>query len=162
MSQTQSLRDLKDTLLKFASSELTSHAANVLAIGVILFSYLNIIYPDFQVECNLSSPLIFKPTFNFIVVFCVFWILNSGIIFSTLRLVYYGGIAHEIIYFSGTATDISQLSVAVANKLANKTFFKIPLKLFSSGISESKGGIYFALLLGLIVSGILFFTFLVK
>lgn len=45
------LEHSKETLLHFASSELTSHAANLIGLAVILFAYLNIIYPDFPKIC---------------------------------------------------------------------------------------------------------------
>lgn len=182
----------KDTLLHFASSELTSHAGSLLALSVILFTYLSIIFPNFQMSFDLYSAILFKPTFDYIVIFLIFWVLNSGIIFTAMRLIFYGAYAHAIIVFPEDKDrekleaelakinkkrkelkenelimndlNIKHLRDLISTALKEEKFLGIiPYNWFSSGISERKsGGLVFSFALGFLVSKILFFVFLVK
>lgn len=168
------LEQSKDTLLKFASSGLSLHASNLIGESVILFAYLNVILSSDRfprIEINLNKCIPFRPTFDYIIIFIIFWILNSGIIFSVMRLIYYGRFAHEIIVFPQSEDDaknmenikvIKTLRDKVAINTAKGTFFKIPQKWFSSGIAKLTGGLWFSFGLGFIISKILFFVFFIK
>jgi len=92
------LEKSKAALLHFASAEITSHAADLIGLAVLLFAYLNIIYPNFPKIClNPYSLITLKQVFDYVVIFIIFWVLNSGVIFAVMRLIYCGGYANAII-----------------------------------------------------------------
>ena len=166
------LEKAKETLLHFASSELASHASNLMGLSVILFAYLTAVFQSCyfpRIEINLSyiPP---RPTFDYVVIYIIFWFLNSGIVFSTMRLVYYGKYGHAIIVFPETKDDekwvpfidgIKTLRDRVAEN-ATKGKFKTILRWFSTGISEFGAGVLVSLILGFIISLALFWVFFIK
>ncbi len=158
----------KEVLLSFVSSEITSHAGSILGLAVLLFAYLTAIFDSNyfpKISVNLAN-IPFRPTFDYAVIFVIFWVLISGIMYSVMRLIYYGNFANETIHFSekkGRSLEMKELwDEVAANVHKIRGFSIVPMSWFSRGISKDKGGIWFSFGIGFIMSVILFVVFFIK
>lgn len=153
---------LKDSLLRFTSSELTSHASNIIGLSIILFAYLNVVSRYFteRIPFSLTFSLSEATTWRYTVVFLILWVVNAGIIFSILRLVFYGKFASEIIHYQGTVFSLIELWTKVGDKVKEARFFGLPIRWFSEGISGLSRGLWFSFLVSFLVTAILIWTFL--
>ena len=147
--------DFKESLLRFTSSELTSHASNIIGFAIILFAYLNVVSRYFQ-PVPLKPPFcLSESTLRYIIVFGILWVINTIIIFALGRLAYYGKIATKLIYYDESVDSSAKLWEETTNKVD-----KIPFKWFSKGISVLSIGFWLSLFVSFVVSFILIWTFL--
>jgi hypothetical protein len=159
----------KETLLHFASAELTSHASNIIGLALILFSYLNIVFGSGYFErvstvSLMQTPLaglLVKSSLDYIIIFLVFWLINSGILFQLMRLVYYGRWSHYIIVCTENVDTVNELRNVVQRKAAEdkRRFFLVPVQWFAEGVSEHSIGFWFSLIVSFVYSSILFYVF---
>ena len=110
----------KETLLRFASSELTSHASNIIGFTILLFTYLNVATNRFErlvfvlpESINLSDV---KFGIFYVFLYLIFWVLNSGVFFCTMRLIYYGKYGNAIIHSKKRLKTIAGLNQAVGQR----------------------------------------------
>jgi len=156
----KSTEDLKETLLRFVTAELTSHASLIIGFSIILFAYLNVIsqfYPD-RVPFILS----FYPStaLRYLAIFLILWVLNTLIMYTLIRLAYYGKLATLIIFYDKTTNSSMKLWKEVTDVVKKATLFKIPMNWYSKGMSIKSIGFWFSLFVGFVMSFILMWTFL--
>jgi len=153
--------DFKEILLRFVSSELTSHAGSFIGLSVILFAYLNVIsqfYPD-RVPFILYFD--FSPSaWRYLIIFLILCVIDTFIIYTAVRLAYYGKLATQLIYYVKSTNSSKQLWEKTTSVVNGTTFWKIPLEWYSRGVSSFSKGFGFSFLLGSIFSFILIMTFL--
>lgn len=90
----------KDVILDYASSEITSHASSILGLAVLLFACLTAVFDSGsfpKISVNLSY-VFTRHTFDYGVIFVLFWVLVSGILYQVMRLIYYGNVANETLH----------------------------------------------------------------
>jgi len=155
--------EIKDNLLRFASSELTSHASNLLGISILLFTYLNVTiqsqyFPKIQFPLA-ESAFNLKTVFDYSVIFLIFWVLNTGVFFTVVRLVYYGKYANTIIRYEKPINSLKELHEEVCNRVRNEKFLGVSLGSFSSGVSELSKGFWYSFVIGFILSIVVFSVF---
>jgi hypothetical protein len=151
--------ELKRNLLHFVSSELTSHAASIVGLSVLLFTCINVFARDgFLPRLQFSHALyISKTTFDYVIAFLAFWTLNTGIFYSFMRLTYYGAFAHETIILEDfTPNSLESLRKHVAGEIKGVTSW------FSGGLSWKSDGSRLSLLVGLAISLVLFVVLFVE
>jgi len=151
--------ELKRTLLQFVSSELTAHAATVVGISVLLFTAVNVFTREnFLPAIHFPMQLVIsKITFDYAVVFFVFWMLCAGFTYSFMRLMFYGALADEILDLKGfSPSNLEDLRNKIAEKIAEKRGMEKVITWFSGGIGWGSSGFRFSLLIGLSVDVILF------
>ena len=150
--------------MHFVSAELTSHSSNLIGLSIILLSYLSVATGRFpRVQFIYGNCFLFcfsKSTFDYIVLFLIFWLLNSGIIFSVMRLAYYGHLSSKIIDSERKKKSLKELWDAIAEDVMDKKILGVlPIKWFKSGIGRLSGGICISLAVGFLLSILLFFVF---
>lgn len=152
--------DFKEILLRFVSSELTSHASGIIGFSIILFAYLNVIsqfYPD-RIP---FTPCFYHPaSTRTLFVFLILWAINTLIIYTLLRVAYYGKIASELIQYDKPTNSSKELWDKVTNEIRKETFFTVPFEWFRKGISSLSIGFWLSLFVSFVVSSILIWTFL--
>lgn len=131
-------------MLNFVDSEITSHSNNLIGLAVILFAYLTAIFESKlfpQVTINLYAPFSVQPAFNYFVIFVIFWILNSGIIFTVLRLIYYGKYTRALMDFKEQVGSLADLREKIRDIVRSEEVFGIRMKWVESGIAVSSIGL---------------------
>ena len=153
----QDTENAKGILLRFCSSELTSHASGLIGFSVMLFAYLNVIsqfYPDrvpFILSCSLSTS-----TMRYLVIFGILWAINTFIIYTLGRLAYYGKFAFGLIKYDKPADSSAKLWDSIYTEIGNAKAYKW----FSHGISSMKAGFWLSVCVSFAVSFVLIWTFL--
>lgn len=159
-SEIDQLDKLKDILLRFVSSELTSHASNLVGLSIILFAYLDVATRLFPRPLKPETCNWVLSCFSYIMIFLIFWIVNSGIIFTLMRLVFYGHIADKIINYDKDVKTLEKLWNDIG-KNGKEEEQIIPLKWFRSGIARLSRGLIFSFIVGFAVTFLLFLVFFV-
>jgi len=134
---------VKESYLRFISSELTSHASNIVGFSIILFAYVNI-------TIEIFKPLPLKPEFSlsyhtcihalrFLLVSVILWLIISIIIFAIMRLIYYGKASYRVITYEISADSLKQLHEKITAKVGKVKIFKvISMGWFEEGISTER------------------------
>jgi hypothetical protein len=151
--------ELKRNLLHFVSSELTSHAASIVGLSVLLLTCIDVFTREnFLPRIQFSLVLdVSKATFDYGTAFFAFWLLSTGIFYSFMRLTYYGAYAHETIILEDfTPNSLESLRKHVAGEIKGMTSW------FSGGMSWKSTGFRLSLLVGLAISLVLFAVLFVK
>lgn len=119
---------LKESILRFASSELTSHAASFIGLSIILFSYLTFVADRFA-AVPLSSTIVLndKSTFDYMIIFLILWLLISGILFALMRLVYYGHFVYHTINIISGKESLKGLYVDISEEVEKKKILFVRL-----------------------------------
>jgi len=141
----------RETYLRFVSSELTSHAANLIGLSIILFAFLGVVPSD-------RVPVIINCVSPYSLIFLLLWVISTGIFFAFMRLVYYGQIAHFTITqtFEQQITDLPQLVRQLGETFQGRTIYDW----FGSGISYTSHGFHLSIVVGFIASLFFFITFI--
>lgn len=82
--------------------------------------------------------------------------LASGIFYSLMRLMYYGALAHEAIVVKGDYVDLKSLKVKCAENI------KGIISWFSCGLSWKAYGLWLSLLVGFLISLVMFIVLFVE
>ena len=143
----------RETYLRFVSSELTSHAANLIGLSIILFAFLSAVPQYFPSRV----PAIIRCVSPYTLVFLLLWIISTGIFFAFMRLVYYGKIAHftlthELAHITSLPQLVQQLERDYQGRRVHDWFGR--------GISHISPGLYFSIVVGFIASLFFFATFI--
>lgn len=165
---------LKESILRFASSELTNHAANFIGLSIILFTVLNVAilrFPRVPLKFEFPNPCQ-KSTWDFFIIFVILWTLVTGMIFAIGRIAFYGTLAHEtieypsqgIIISEGEKISLKELHKKIADKVCLSKvkllgLIPFPLTYFKSGIGRASSGLLISFAFGLIVTVLLFLAF---
>lgn len=156
-------QQIRDTALRFCSSELTSHASNIIGFSIILFAYFEVVGQFFErrVPFKLCDVPLTWDSLRYFIVFLILSSIIAVIFFAGMRLVYYGKLAHEVIYHKGNVTSLDAFFDTVSTKIHEKKFLGIvPCRWYSSGASEGSVGFWVSFPVGLLISLILMWTFL--
>jgi hypothetical protein len=86
---------IRDTLLRFCSSELTSHASNIIGLSIILFAYFGVVGQLFKerIPFQLCDVPLTWESLRYVIVFLILSVIIAFIFFAGMRLVYYGKLA---------------------------------------------------------------------
>ena len=158
--------EAKKTLLSFCSSELTSHAANIIGLSILLFAFLGIATEIFEtiplVVVGNADKIWSKAFFDYFFFYLMFWILVSGILFAFMRLVYYGHFAHNVIVLTDDSEKpictIADLRKRVMPLAALNKFSYMPANWFAKGVSIKNQGLIHSFIWGGVISQLLFYT----
>lgn len=152
---------LKESILRFTSSELTSHAANFIGLSILMFSYLTFVADRFPpVQFSFVIDLACRSTWNYMIIFLVLWLLTTGIIFALARLAYYGQFAYRTINIISRQESLRGLYNEISEDVTKQQILKaVPVAWFKSGIARLSIGFALSFVLGLIVASILFLAF---
>lgn len=169
MGKDDGIIEFQDTLLRFASSELTAHAANLIGLALLLFSYLNFIVSSgnfpricFALPRN-TTEFFSKATADYFTIFLIFWVLNTGLFFAVNRLMYYGRYAYKIMIQEENVKNLKEFIDIIAEKIDKERISGLfPTYWFKSGISIASKGIWFSIIVGFFISIFLFYIFFIK
>lgn len=159
--------ELKESILRFTSSELTSHAANFIGLSIIIFSYLTLAAHRFpRVPFSFVINLACKSTWDYMFIFLILWFLNAGIIFALARLMFYGLFAYQTINISNKQECLKKslkgLYVEISKEVEKrKVFGFVRVAWFKSGVARLSKGLTCSFVLGFITAAILFWTFFI-
>jgi len=166
----QDTENAKGILLRFCSSELTSHAGNIIGFSVILFSYLSVasrFFPDIasKFKFYLQNPITNKLEWliffcSVLVIFLILSVITTAIIFALFRLCFYGRCSHQTIMHKSSTNTVRELWKEISKEVEDETVFGIPLIWFSRGIADLPTGFAFSVGLSLIVSLVFLGSFL--
>lgn len=151
---------LKESILRFASSELTSHAASFIGLSIILFSYLTFVADRFP-AVPLSSTIVLtnKSTFDYMIIFSILLLLISGIVFALMRLVYYGHFVYRTINIVSRKESLKGLYLDISEEVEKKKILFVRVAWFKSGIATLSIGTVSSFVVGLFITLILFWAF---
>lgn len=156
----------KSTLLRFVSSEISSHASNILGFSVLLFAFLSMVNGFFEERIALTPPFcLTTESLRYVAVLLILTLLCTGVFYTFMRLVFWGRLSTKILINENKAmTTLINLwnDVKDTEKWENKRFFGLPLKLWSGGIASDPRGLLLSFFIGLITSLILFWIFLIQ
>jgi hypothetical protein len=153
---------VKDNVLKFVSSELGAHSANLIGMAIILFTYLTAVVNRYEKGSfkadfwNYFFPD-WKGAVSYFIVFFIFWLINSGIIFATGRLIFDGVFARETIEIESSETTFKGLWDKVNEEIQKRKLWRRWILLWKSGIAHPSWGLLVSFALGLIAT-VLFFS----
>lgn len=169
MGKDDGILKFQDTLLRFASSELTAHAAHLIGLAVLLFSYLSFIvsseyFPRIYFALPRNTTEFFsKATIDYFVIFLIFWVLNTGLFFALNRLIYYGKYAHTIMTHEKKAKNLKEFVNEIAKTTdKGKIFGLYPRSWFKHGLSITSKGFWFSISVEFLISILLFYVFFAK
>jgi hypothetical protein len=157
------LDNTKQAILHFISSELSSHASNLIGVSIILFTYLTVATNSFS-RVPIGINLCDSRFWAYLVIFLIFWILNSGLVFVIGRLAYYGNLANELIIYqqeNQNALNISELWKEISKRVQRCRYPLIHISIgwWASGAARPSRGLYISLFIGFAIAGILFLVF---
>lgn len=150
--------EIRETLLRFATSELTSHGSLLIGFSVILFAFFELVNRSF------ATSIVFEPCFRYpvslryLLVFLFIGFLIGGIIFVMMRFIFWGRILSRIVY-SGSLSETITFD-KYWNQIFDSLKFSRPLKWWSKGIRKDPKGLILSLIGGLFASWILLWLFL--
>ena len=153
--------EVKRTYLSFVGSQLTAHAGTIVGFSVLLFTSAQL----FLNEMNLprfvfSFAIDFSAnTFRYFICWLTLLALSTALFYSSMRLVYYGALAHEIIIDKGNKSEtIASLRLHCQEEL-NK---KMLVGRFGNGLGWKTFGFWFSVIIGLIFSIIFFIVLFIQ
>jgi hypothetical protein len=159
--------EVKETLLDFASSELTSHANSLIGLSILLFTFLTGIltsnyFPRMQFALPQSLSDFTKSTIDYGFIFCIFWLLDTGIVFTVMRLMFYGSFAHEIVDYDKPVESLHDLRDILDKEMTTKRNWIPNIFWFKGGMGLRRRGFWFSLFIGFVLTSLLFYIFFVK
>ena len=148
--------EVKRTLLDFVSSQLTAHAATIIGLFVAFFTSASLFTREsFLPRINFSLAVqISTATFGYVICWLSFWIISAAVLYSFMRLMYYGAMAHAIIAAEEKIEKTSSLRTYCQGKLDSNWYYRW----FSCGIARKSKGFWSCLIVGLIISVIMFYA----
>ncbi len=160
---TTNAEETKNTILRFVSSEMAAHTSNLIGISVILFSYLTAAvnrFPRVSMGINLCDFWFWA----YLVIFLIFWLLNSGIVFVIGRLSYYGNFADEVIMSESTSTSLKTMWEEIAKEVKERKLpvIHFPVEWWQSGIARPSKGFAVSFIIGFVTAIMLFLAFFLK